>query len=499
MLGLAGRLRRHPRSGSPVDTDARGATLPREQQAASLQTPMAGWRTAPALFAAGLTLLAALIAATGFLVWREQDANRWVRHTIEVEAQLARVQSLLQEAESAQRGYLLVGNDGFLAPYLEARAGFDREIAELGQVVADNPQQKQAVAELRKVADQRLATLQTGIESRRIAGLPAAVAAVERGNGRAMMRQTQQLISAMNSNEEQLLAQRQMELARVEHWLQGAVAALVLLMLLLSAAAVGRARRQALAIAEGNQELRQAHDRLVQEALLREQLEDQLRQAQKMEAIGQLTGGLAHDFNNMLAVIVGNLQLLSRRVAQGRTDVGRLLESALDGANRAATLTGRLLAFARRQPLNPTPLDANKFVAGMSDLLRRSLGEEIRLETILAGGLWRTHADPSQLEGALLNLAVNARDAMPDGGRLTIETGNAYLDEAYAARQIDVPPGQYRHARGVRYRRRHAAGGYRPRLRSILHHQGCRQGNRAGAEPGVWVRPAIRRACENLQ
>ena len=163
-----------------------------------------------------------------------------------------------------------------------------------------------------------------------------------------------------------------------------------------------------------------------------------------MEAIGQLTGGIAHDFNNMLAIIMGSLNLMKRRLERGATDdLPRLMASALDGTERASTLTNRLLAFSRQQALTPEPIDPNKFVAGMSDLLRRALGKAIRLETVLAGGLWRTHADQNQLDNAVLNLCINARDAMPEGGKLTIETLNAHLDEAYAAAHVEVPVGQY--------------------------------------------------------
>jgi PAS domain S-box-containing protein len=173
------------------------------------------------------------------------------------------------------------------------------------------------------------------------------------------------------------------------------------------------------------------------------QAEEALRQAQKMEAVGQLTGGIAHDFNNMLAVIVGSLDLLKRRIGVEDARARRYLHAAADGARRATLLTQRLLAFSRQQPLRPEPIDVNKLVAGLSDLLRHSLGADIHLETVLAGGLWRTHADPNQLENVILNLAVNARDAMPGGGRLTIEAQNVYLDTHYVASEIGVAPGQY--------------------------------------------------------
>ena len=171
--------------------------------------------------------------------------------------------------------------------------------------------------------------------------------------------------------------------------------------------------------------------------------EEALRQAQKMEVVGQLTGGVAHDFNNLLQVVVGNLEILQRNLP---TDSGRLRRSAdnaMNGARRAASLTQRLLAFSRRQPLDPRPLDPNKLVSDMSDLLHRTLGETILVETVFSAGLWRTEADANQLESAILNLAINARDAMPSGGKLTIETANTRIDEAYASVHAEVNPGQY--------------------------------------------------------
>ena len=171
--------------------------------------------------------------------------------------------------------------------------------------------------------------------------------------------------------------------------------------------------------------------------------EEALRQSQKMEAIGRLTGGIAHDFNNNLTVISSSVELLKRRLPPGTEALHKLTDAAMQGVGRAATLTQRLLAFARQQPLEPAPLDAGRLVADMSDLLHRSLGESIALETVLAGGLWLTRADANQLENAVLNLVVNARDAMPDGGKLTIETANTHLDEAYAAAHAEVQPGQY--------------------------------------------------------
>jgi PAS domain S-box-containing protein len=172
--------------------------------------------------------------------------------------------------------------------------------------------------------------------------------------------------------------------------------------------------------------------------------QDALRQAQKMEAIGQLTGGIAHDFNNLLTGIIGSLDLVRRRMASGSTeDIPRWMDAASLSAQRAAALTHRLLAFGRRQSLDTRPNDVNRIITGMQDLLQRTMGERIELLCKLSGDLWTAFTDANQLEGALLNLAINARDAMPDGGRLTIESANVRLDKAYTSLHEDVQPGDY--------------------------------------------------------
>jgi two-component system NtrC family sensor kinase len=171
--------------------------------------------------------------------------------------------------------------------------------------------------------------------------------------------------------------------------------------------------------------------------------EASLRQSQKLEAIGQLTGGIAHDFNNLLTIIIGNLEGLQKQLADTDGKIRRRLDSAMHGAQRAATLTKRLLAFSRQQPLTPAPIDVNRLMNGLADFLQRALGEEIALEVVGGGGVWPVEADAAELESALVNLAVNARDAMPNGGKLTVEAGNSYLDEAYCRNHEDVQPGQY--------------------------------------------------------
>jgi len=221
------------------------------------------------------------------------------------------------------------------------------------------------------------------------------------------------------------------------------------LMTLIAALLLWFAGRMAAQLERRAGQLEDANARLLDEMAQRAHAEEALRQSQKMEALGQLTGGVAHDFNNLLTVIMGGLETIGRQLGKlpGGPEAARIIRArdmALYGAERAATLTQRLLAFSRRQPLQPQTIDPNKLVQGMGDLLRRTLGETVDLETVLAGGLWKTLADAAQLENAILNLAVNARDAMPEGGRLTLETANAALDEAYAESVPEgLAPGQY--------------------------------------------------------
>jgi signal transduction histidine kinase/ActR/RegA family two-component response regulator len=196
-------------------------------------------------------------------------------------------------------------------------------------------------------------------------------------------------------------------------------------------------------VAARTAQLTESNTKLLAEMKRREETEEQLRQIQKLEAVGQLTGGLAHDFNNMLAVAMSSLRLIARRLERGDTRVQELIDGGLQSVERAATLTRRLLAFARQQSLAPKEVNVNRLLADMEDMLRRTLREDIIIETRLAGGVWRTYVDVSGLENAIINLAANARDAMASGGKLTMETANARLDEAYAAEHAEVSAGDY--------------------------------------------------------
>jgi signal transduction histidine kinase len=214
---------------------------------------------------------------------------------------------------------------------------------------------------------------------------------------------------------------------------------------LVEAAAELKKRSEIIAVHQADLEglVEERTRQLVEETERRQQSESALRQSQKMEAVGQLTGGVAHDFNNLLTIIIGSIEAILRARPDDQPRVRRLSETALQGAQRAAALTARLLAFSRRQPLAPVPVDLNALVRDMTDLLHRTLGEQIELEGVLTPRLWRVEVDPNQLENAILNLAVNARDAMPAGSKLTIETSNTSLDEGYVEHQPDVSVGQY--------------------------------------------------------
>jgi len=186
---------------------------------------------------------------------------------------------------------------------------------------------------------------------------------------------------------------------------------------------------------------------LEEEGRHRREAEGMLRQSQKMEAVGQLTGGVAHDFNNLLTIIIGNLEIAERTLSSwndgARERLGRVIASASGGAQRAATLTHRLLAFARRQPLDPKATNVNQLLGGMADFFKRTLGENIDLEIVGNAGIWQVEVDPGQMEAAILNLVVNAKDAMADKGKLTIETSNFYIDEAYSQQNAAIAVGQY--------------------------------------------------------
>jgi signal transduction histidine kinase len=385
----------------------------------------------------GFALLLLAAATSAFLSAERREAAFWVRHALEVEVQISRVWATATEAETGQRGYLLTGRPSYVEPFENARRGLEAEIDRLASEVADNPSQVKSLPSLRSSTAAKMAELQRTVDLRATGRGDEALAIVNGDEGKELMSSIQRTLDEMRSEESALLDRRSTRAA----WLEGAgeviLLASIVLVVAFGALAVADARRRLVALQDAN-------DRLRNEAAERRAAEGQVRQLQKMEAIGQLTGGIAHDFNNMLAIVLGSLDLARRRLTgTEHPAVLKYIGNATEGATRAAGLTARLLAFSRQQALEPDVVDVNKLAASVSELLRRSIGEAVRIETVLAGGLWKVFVDPAQLESAIVNLAVNARDAMPDGGKLTIETNNAELDERYADAHGEVTAGQY--------------------------------------------------------
>ncbi len=392
-------------------------------------------RREQAIVAAGFLLLLLACAAAAAMTFSARDADAWVNHTLDVRQNIQQVTGLLTDAESAQRGYLLTGDETYLAPLDRARPLLPVVLKRLQTLTGDNPAQQIRLRSVENVLADRMAILQRTVELRRAGRGTEAVLLVKNGPGRSLSAQARSLLSDADIEEAQLFRDRVSAagMQRTRLLIVMLVSALIATILMMAVTIVGR--RYTRAVIAANVELKH-------EISERERIEAQLRQSQKMEAIGRLTGGVAHDFNNMLAIVIGSLDLaLTRTGDEARTR--KLMESALEGARRGAALTQRLLAFSRQAPLDPKPVDINKSVFDMSQLLFRTLGEEIKIETVLAAGLWRANLDAPQLESAILNLAVNARDAMPGGGKLTLETANTYLDQAYAKTHDAIAAGQY--------------------------------------------------------
>ncbi|ULO25058.1 CHASE3 domain-containing protein [Methylocystis sp. SB2] len=385
--------------------------------------------------------LIAAIGGAAISLQRQVAAQTWVEHTLYVRTALLQTLSTLQDAETGQRGFLLTGDEIFLEPFRNADRTIGERLGALERTILDNEVQMQRLKRLRSVVADRLAALQKRIQER--GAMPDATLADRLKVGKRLMDEARGIIAEMLADEERLLTTRNAEMRWTVTSTQIGVAGALLSAALLGWATLKDRQRQVAELQTANVALRIALKQAAEQSERRERVESQLRQAQKMQAVGQLTGGLAHDFNNMLAVIVGCLNLLKRKMARGEIDKDSLIDKAMECVDRAAALTHRLLAFSRQQPLTPQTVDANKLVGGMAEMIRRTLGESISVETVLASGVWRIHVDPNQLESAILNLAVNARDAMNDEGKVTIETSNAYIDDNYAREHAEVKEGQY--------------------------------------------------------
>ena len=389
------------------------------------------------------TLAAMLVVGTFWLAARTQTEDDWVRHSLAVRNQIDQIMILTQRAESCARGYLLSHNAAFLEPYENSIVTLPLVLDKMGVLVKNNPRQRQSLAQLREFVSDKMSELRSVINNDKIERIRPPIAISSMGSDVKAMHAFRHLLTTMTGEEDQRFAVRQSRSSTLDRLLQAGAGASFLLICTVGALVGFTTRRSFTELAAARDSLMLTNQELLEQINLRKSAENQLRQAQKMEAIGQLTGGIAHDFNNMLGVISGSLDLIQRNLKKGNLSVDRFLEPAIKATERAAALTHRLLAFARQQPLSPEPLDANRMITNMSDLLCSTLGAHITIEIIAAAGLWRTKADAHQLENAILNIAINARDAMQHGGRLTIETANAYLDEVYCRQNGDVGPGQF--------------------------------------------------------
>ena len=384
----------------------------------------------------GFLLLLIACGLVTFATISSERADKWVNHTQQVRQAIIQLYSDVRDAESGQRGALLTHDPRYLHPYELARQNLAATESLLASLVADNPSQVALYAKLRPLVDQKMGELEHTLQMQTDRDDGSALGVVKTGVGLELMEEVQALTRQMDRNEASLLEQR-LEASRRTRAL---LLAATLFAVLIAAGVAYRVHREGASRQRAIFEKNLALEDQIQQ---REAVEMRLRQVQKMEALGQLTGGIAHDFNNMLAIIVGNLEMSLRHLGKTDERLKDLVSRALTAAMRGADLTKSLLAFSRMQPLRPKSVDVNDCVRSMLMILQRTLGEDIQIETTLTAGLWRVFIDRPQLESALLNLAVNSRDAMNGKGRLVIETSNTYLDQAFANTHIEVTPGQY--------------------------------------------------------
>ncbi len=397
------------------------------------------------LLVAGFLLVILAGFASIYLIVRSADADRLVAHTLEVRQATDALVSDLEAAESSQRGYLLTDETSYLAPYFVATRSSAQEFAALKRLTIDNPPQQARLDALKPLLDARLEMLARKVALTREKRPADALALLKSGRGKRLFDAIDTRIAAIAATELALLDQREATARMLRVWMLAIISLAI-------AAGLALAAVSAVSTSSALAALGQKTVALQDEMKRRLAAEETLRQTQRLEVVGRLAGGIAHDFNNLLTIILGNLEMIRRRIDAAKPDqmVGELaarlnrpLDFALQGGQSAAQLTQRLLAFSRKQALAPVVLDLNRLVSGMSDMLRHTLGERLEIEVILAGGLWPTLADPSQVESAILNLSVNARDAMAEGGKLTIETANVFLDDIYVQQFGDLTAGQY--------------------------------------------------------
>ncbi|MBB5685407.1 ATP-binding protein [Sphingobium boeckii] len=412
-----------------------------------------GWQRGLGWIAAACVLVAliALIAMLGFSSQQRDDALKWQRHSFEVMVAVRSIEGQMALSEATLGRAVISSEKKTARSFYDEWRRADAMISGLQRLTAADAEQAALVGDLRRVFDERGKALNNAALYLNYGQNVNALSALHAAGLENHVARIKAIFREMVANEQATLTERSGKAQGLMDQANTLTTTLAVLGLLVVIGAIGlgwaaieaqaqrrRARATAdqetlraefleAAVAERTSELRDANASLLAEAAEREHAEAQLRQIQKMEAVGQLTGGIAHDFNNMLAVVVGGLELAKRKIAAKSGDVERHIDNAMEGANRAAALTRRLLAFARAEPLLPQGMCPDALVRGMTDLMDRTLGERIKVEIISPTDPWQIWVDRHQLENAILNLAVNARDAMENDGVLTIRTGNATL------------------------------------------------------------------------
>ncbi len=383
-----------------------------------------GWRG----LAAAIPILILIVIAGTLINQQAKQAQRWVTHTHRVKTVLTRVLSVLQDAETGQRGFLLTGQDHYLEPFNSASSRLASALAEARTLTADNASQQLRLDQIDPLVAEKMRELHLTIELRKTKGLEAALAIVATDAGKLTMDRLRALIGEMDDVERALLVKRERDTGQITRAAEVVQILGVLLLIVIGTFVILRMRHLHAVRAENERQLRES--------------EAALQRAQRLQTVGQLTGGVAHDFNNLMAVIIGNAELLADHVTDNEP-ARRNAEAITRAIDRGKSLTNRLLAYSRQQILLPQPTQVNDLVLGLEDMLRRTLGEAITITLHLGPELRPAMIDSHQFENALVNLAINARDAMPSGGNLSIETSHAHLDQAFAARHEEVAVGDF--------------------------------------------------------
>jgi len=438
-----------------------------------LMRAVSGDRQPRRFAAAGAIAFALIVIALVVMLFRANSARdaaeQAERRSYDILVVSAQFDSAVAHAEAALNAFVISGDRRIGTRYFDQWVKAGRLLNRLDNLSRFNPNETRILGELREAYEERgrqLARPATLATYERRWAAYGAVAADADGQ-QPTARRMRQLLDQLGTAERTRLVERREQARTITDWSNMLDALTGALAVLLGLAAVfvgwtairalaaradserraardrGRAAELEAAVAARTAELTTANENLRVEAEERLAAEAQLAQIQKMDAVGQLSGGIAHDFNNMLAVVVGGLDLARRKLEADAEEIGRHIENAMDGANRAAGLTRRLLAFAHQQPLSPEGVSPNALIASMTELLDRTLGERITIVPRLANELWPVFSDPSQLENAILNLAVNARDAMPNGGRVTVDTANHHVATPVRLSHSDLQPGDY--------------------------------------------------------